>query len=86
MATYRVYSLDVWGNETDGFEVNDRRQIGTVEIEDDTPDGSILGRLQAKGYLDESLSIIDVCIDGDDEVIFIDTTHTGYPLLQLFKK
>jgi hypothetical protein len=29
---YKVYSLDVWGNARDGYEVNDRCGIGEIEI------------------------------------------------------
>jgi hypothetical protein len=29
---YRVWTYDVWGNARDGFDVNDRRSQGTVEI------------------------------------------------------
>lgn len=29
---YRVRTYDVWGNARDGFDVNDRRSQGTVEI------------------------------------------------------
>lgn len=35
MARYTVWSYDVWGNARDGFEVNDRCKVGTVEIPDD---------------------------------------------------
>lgn len=29
---YTVWSLDVWGNPKDGFEVNDRCRIGTISV------------------------------------------------------
>jgi hypothetical protein len=41
---FTVWSYDVWGNETDGFEVNDRCKLGTVEIPDSalTPPASVM--------------------------------------------
>lgn len=35
-AKWTVWSLDVWGNSEDGFEVNDRSKIGSVEFDADT--------------------------------------------------
>ena len=32
---WKIWSLDVWGNEQDGFEVNDRRGYGTFECDSD---------------------------------------------------
>lgn len=29
---YRLWTYDVWGNARDGYEVNDRRDCGTVTI------------------------------------------------------
>ena len=31
---FTIWSLDVWGNAAEGFEVNDRCKVGTVEIAD----------------------------------------------------
>lgn len=32
MPTYEVRTFDVWGNEEDGFDINDVFRVGTVEI------------------------------------------------------
>lgn len=87
MAKWTVWTLDVWGNPDDGYEVNDRCNVGTVELHpvdsSDCTDGHILGTLQREKYLSASLSTIDVAVDGDDRILFVDATADGRPLLQL---
>lgn len=82
MATWRVFSLDVWGNETDGFEVNDRCQVGTIETSEDPPDAEIWACLLEAG-------IARGCISegefewADESWLCIDEKETGRPVFQL---
>lgn len=39
---YRVWTYDTWGNEEDGYTVNDRREVGSVELSKDAPEHEIL--------------------------------------------
>lgn len=53
MKTWVVYDLDVWGNEEDGYEVNDWWAVGELsftdmEIQDDKV---ILEKMKKSGYL-----------------------------------
>ena len=38
LAKWRVWSLDVWGNQQDGFEINDRRENGSFYVPIDASD------------------------------------------------
>jgi len=38
MKKFRVFGLDVQRNENDGFEVNDRSQLGTIDLPLDMTD------------------------------------------------
>lgn len=56
MKTWVVYDLDVWGNEEDGYEVNDWWAVGELsftdmEIQDDKV---ILEKMKKAGYLKTS--------------------------------
>lgn len=82
--TWHVISLDVWGNAEEGFEVNDRRECGTVEIESNDPgDGDIIDALVDAEYLKPgSLGRFTVEYH-DDRFVSIDSAVDGEPLLQL---
>lgn len=85
---YHVISLDVWGNEDDGFEVNDRHRIGWVEV-DDTSDEAMLDALRDAHFLNAQCRLGDkgrfrVRFDWSDETwCQIEQSSNGYPLLQL---
>ena len=80
MATYTVWTLDVWGNPTDGYETNDRTKVGTVDIADPTDDASVRAALVAGDYLGVGA---DVDIDGDVAMLTVDAADDGCPLLML---
>lgn len=81
MKTWRVYSLDVWGNQRDGFEVNDRCNVGTIELPEDATDKQIIRAMVEQGYLRSSR--FHFAIDGDDMMMDIDHEPTGRPLYSL---
>jgi hypothetical protein len=81
--TWRVYTLDVWGNEDDGFEVNDRSRAGTVVIPTDATDEDIVRLLRANAFLDPRVKASDIDIDGDDYSMTVDDAKTGQPIFQL---
>ena len=96
MNKYRVYSLDVWGHgpdecaqydcdgNCDGYQVNDRCKVGTVEIEDDTGPAPIIAALVSAGYLTADCSEESIDVDGDGEfMVEINRKSDGKYLLQL---
>lgn len=81
---FSVYSLDVLGNELEGFEVNDRNNLGDVELDPSDDQDIIQALLDADILASFSGTVADTfVIDGDDSLIFIDSKSDGFPLLQL---
>lgn len=80
--TFTVWSLDVWGNAEDGYDVNDRCKVGTIDLDASLDASGVLAALDEAGYVRASLCVVDEqeSIDG---VIYIDSAHTSRPLLQL---
>lgn len=73
-----VYHFDVWGNEEDGFTVNDSRSAGTVELPVNASDSQILRALNT-GIV--SWRVSDCIVSGTD-TIEIDAPN-GMPVLSL---
>lgn len=84
MEKWNVYSLDVWGNEEDGYEVNDRSRIGTVELPKAFSDEWLLKTLKNEGLINYKKSDIkSIEIDGGEDWISID--YKGKPFFSLDK-
>lgn len=70
--TYRWLDYDVWGNEDDGFYVNDVRRSGyTVELPPDVSDTDLLRILRDEGVLNKRATTRTVQIESDDEYSFV---------------
>lgn len=83
-ATFDVWTLDVWGNAADGFDVNDRSKAGTIEIDPGADDAAFVDALIRGGFLNESARG-RVELDGDDCMIRVDSPN-GRPLLDVWKR
>ncbi len=85
MRTWRVWTLDTWGNAADGWTVNDRREYGSVSFDDDgTEDTDVLASLASIGL--KMLVPCDIEWDwGPDSniVLAVDSAEDGEPLLTL---
>lgn len=81
MATWRVFTLDVWGNAEDGYEVNDRCFVGKIETSNEAPDAEVWCALLEAGIARGSIS--DGTFDGDGWDMWIDERETGKPVFQL---
>ena len=83
-STYTLWSLDVWGNEREGFEVNDRcclsREFEVEHEGSEADDEDIRLALVAGGYLKPRFRM---AYDGDEVSIFISHKASGRPLFQL---
>jgi len=82
LKTYKVYSLDVWGNAEDGYTVNDRQHIKDVELSEDMEDPEILQELHEAGILVDPKTIKGVEVL-DDCWPDINIDEDGKPILQL---
>lgn len=81
---WKLISLDVWGNEDDGFEVNAAYHTGiTLSIDDHEHDHSVIGALRDGGYLADDVAYEDIDVDGDEYMMYITYVPTGEPLWHL---
>ena len=86
MSKFEIISLDVWGNESDGFQVNQAFNTGKfIEFADDSDDGVIVDALKAGGFLVDTVMVDDVTIEGEiDFQLYIEHAETGEPLWHLY--
>lgn len=81
MKKLKIYALDVWGNDSDGFEVNDRHCTATIEIADDADERTILDALIDAGLLIPEASPITIEFEfNDDGSFFLYERATRYPI------
>jgi hypothetical protein len=83
-AIFQLMDLDVWGNEEEGFEVNDmwaieRFEWTLAEWEDDT---FVINELIESGYLTEKARD-RVGLDGNERTLYINDDQTGRPLYEI---
>lgn len=82
---YRLYEYDVWGNEIDGYNVNNIFNTGIVYMIDHTlPDNKLIYQLKQLGCIKKGIHCKSVTISGDDEIIYFD--YKGKPEFELIKE
>ena len=81
-----VRTYDVWGNEDDGFYVNDIYRIGEVELDNDPSDADVIFSLKGAGILNGFATVRDYEFDGDDTVIYLNVASNSRPVLELTKQ
>ena len=65
---YEYISYDVWGNESDGYEVNQAFTTGQyVELDTDLTDAEILVSLIRQDFIPDTICFDAVNIDGEQE-------------------
>lgn len=75
---------DIWGNEKEGYEVNNLcTWITDIEIADDATDADIINYLKSINFISEKATTETVELDGDDFYIELTEKETGYPLGRL---
>lgn len=81
---FEIITLDVWGNEEEGFEVNDLHRTGDfITITEEATDADIIVALVVAGYVNEKY-ISAVQLDWlDDGFIEVNSNATGKPVYQL---
>lgn len=85
---YRLITYDVWGNNEDGFYVNNRFRTETIlDIPSEESDDKIIGVLKEKGILTDKANKNNVQIDGEsDSVLFFTDSERGMPLFELLNE
>jgi len=72
---WELWEYDVWGNEEDGWTVNDRSCIDrayTIRSRGDSPSDYQIRKAFGLGC--------KVDIDGDDTIIYVDRERDGLPI------
>lgn len=83
MAKYDVHFLDVWGNEEEGYDVNDvYPRCGQVEIGDDYTDAQILAALVAEDLVKATAQADKLDIDGESGYTLY-LSYDGSPEMEL---
>lgn len=84
MKRFNIFTLDVWGNEAEGFEVNDRFRAGSIDVSDEATDAEIWLALVDDGPAFgpfERARFEDV--SGDGHFIVISDKENGMPVFHL---
>ena len=91
--TWETWTYDVWGNEKDGFEVNDRSCLSrdyplTLKVEtfNQGTDQEFKAAYPSDKQIREALDIkprTRIVLEGDDLAIYVTHGPTGYPLGEL---
>lgn len=89
MKKYRVWTYDVWGNASDGYEINDRNELTDylfsgklMEVKNDS-DNAIIEALKDNGYLKKTVKLKSLIFNGDPETISIEDSKDNYHLFGL---
>lgn len=82
---WRVVTYDVWGNATDGWEVNDKfRTPHVLELDDETGDFDVLNLLcEVMGGDPNTLEIDNNT--SHESVQYVLDTETGEPVCELVR-
>lgn len=82
---WQVKSLDVWGNEEDGFEVNQEFSAGEIEIPAMTDDAGLLKLMKKEGFIKENIRSNQIEFeDTGSGFIEVKEKKTGEPVYFLY--
>ena len=76
MSKYKICSLDVWGNENDGYDINDYFTIGFVDLDQEKLEDVL------KKYLIGSPKRYEI---RDECNGFLEVTYKGKPVLHFYE-
>ena len=87
MKKVKVWELDVWGNENEGFEMNDRFKIMETEVADnffEISDKEIIKWLKSMDLIKKGVHTKSILLSGDGETyLYVDEAKNSYPLYQI---
>jgi hypothetical protein len=86
MATIEIWTYDVWGNDEDGYDVNDRCKIGEYETDLTELSAKEIESIVSEYFLHpENISIDDnVMCENPVYLVLNDKEHTDYPLGEIY--
>lgn len=68
MSTYKVISIDAWGNQYDGYEWNQWFNAGSIDLNDLDDNDSIIWQMYKNDFI-TSIDVADIEDDGYNVVI-----------------
>jgi len=80
----QIYDLDVWGNEEDGYEVNDVYKGDIFEVPANYNENDIYDLLKSQGFLKNYVQQDDIEIDMNEDFTEIFDALSGEPLWQIW--
>jgi len=80
----QIYDLDVWGNEEDGYEVNDVYKGDIFEVPTNYNENDIFDLLKSQGFLKNYVQKDDIEIDMNEDFTEIFDALSGEPLWQIW--
>jgi hypothetical protein len=80
---FEVWSLDVWGDKEDGYIVNDRSKIGTVELSDEADKAEILLVMHNAGFIVSPFKEDMSCVEIIDNYPNWGIDYDGKPVFEL---
>jgi len=83
---WQVWDLDSWGNDEDGYQVNDRYKWVSIELVRGFSYRDLFKELKAQNIIKKHVKLKQLAIDGDDIFISIDLAKNGKPFFQLTKE
>lgn len=87
MKVYKIYSLDVWGNNKDGYEVNDLCFSGlTIELPENFTDKQLIKAMKEVGFINTKCQFKSFDIVNSIETLYIDYSTSkihGRPIAEL---
>jgi hypothetical protein len=84
MAKYELVNyFDVWGNEKNGYEVNNLCKEGQLELPENATNKDIIHAIKAFGFFKKHVRTNMLDISNDWEMIEIDQRRNGMPICRL---
>jgi hypothetical protein len=82
---YELIIYDVWGNKTDGYEVNNAFTTGDhIEINDSDSDEDIIRGLKRMGLIKANCRFSSFEIDGENGYsLYVNYSPDSYPVCEL---
>lgn len=79
-SNWEQITYDLWADGEGGYSVNESFATGRVFEIDDESDTGIIRFLRGAGMIDEDVDEMDIDIDGDEDVIYIN--YKGTPAME----
>ena len=86
MPTVELWTYDVWGNEQDGYEVNDRSKIAEIETDIKELTSEKIAEIVGEYFYHPENITRDnnICSDNMVYLVMNDENHSDYPLGEIF--